>query len=156
MTAPFDATPNGKRSRLPRLPLAAILASTLLIMLFTLTPSDGENELHLIPLSEIGPTFAHPLAYSQGFDLLGNIALFAPLGGSLRWLGLRLRPAVALGAGLSAVIEIVQLGIPGRFTSTDDLILNTVGAAVGYLGAAWAISRAGEARAPGPRRTPRS
>ena len=100
--------------------------------------------------------FAHPLAYSQGFDLLVNIAIFAPLGASLRWVGVGFRRSVALGACLSTVIEIVQLGIPGRFTSTDDLILNTVGAAVGYLAGAWAVSRAAEARAPVPRRTRRS
>lgn len=156
MPAPVNATPDAARRRRSRLPVAAILASMLLILLFTLTPSDGENELHLIPFSEIGPSLAHPLAYSQGFDLLVNIALFAPLGASLRWLGVGFRRSVALGAGLSTAIEIVQLGIPGRFTSTDDLILNAVGAVVGYLAGAWVLSRAAEARAPVPRRTRRS
>jgi glycopeptide antibiotics resistance protein len=156
MPSPVDATPRRARARLRRVPAAALLASTLLILLFTLTPSDGENELHLIPFSEIGPSLAHPLAYSQGIDLLGNIALFAPLGATLCWLGLGFGRAVAFAAGLSATIEIVQLVIPGRFTSTDDLILNTVGAAVGYLVAARMLNRAAEARAPGPRRTRRS
>jgi glycopeptide antibiotics resistance protein len=38
-----------------------------------------------------------------------------------------------VGAGLSALIELLQLGVPGRVTAWDDLALNTLGAAVGAL-----------------------
>ena len=36
------------------------------------------------------------------------------------------------GAGLSFVIEMIQLLFPGSVTDIDDLILNTAGAAIGY------------------------
>lgn len=75
--------------------------------------------------------------------MLGNIAAFVPLGILLpmvfrsRW-SLAL---VAIGAvGLSAAIELGQLvisawlGFAYRSTDIDDVILNTLGAALGYLG----------------------
>ena len=36
------------------------------------------------------------------------------------------------GAGLSFVIELIQLLFPGSVTDIDDLILNTAGVAIGY------------------------
>ena len=39
--------------------------------------------------------------------------------------------AIALGTGLSLGIELAQLGIPGRATDVDDLLFNTLGAALG-------------------------
>ena len=36
------------------------------------------------------------------------------------------------GAGLSFVIEMIQLLFPGSVTDIDDLILNTAGVAIGY------------------------
>ncbi len=36
------------------------------------------------------------------------------------------------GAGLSFVIEMMQLLFPGSVSDIDDLILNTAGAAIGY------------------------
>jgi glycopeptide antibiotics resistance protein len=77
-------------------------------------------------------------------DLLGNIAVFIPLGVALalatfppppnrrfgaRW-WLRI---IAAGMLLSLGIELAQLAIPSRATDVDDVILNTLGTAVGAV-----------------------
>ena len=67
--------------------------------------------------------------------------LFAPLGAVLRARGVELGQATARGLALSFAIELAQLGIPGRTTSVDDVLLNTLGAVLGYLLAARWSSR---------------
>lgn len=70
-----------------------------------------------------------------------NVVLFVPLGFLLRYRWHhRLPAAVAIGLGLSLLIETVQgtavFGLypcPYRFADVDDLITNTAGAAVGWL-----------------------
>ena len=65
-------------------------------------------------------------------DLLGNIAFFVPLGFVAR-LALSTPRVVALGATLSAAVEIAQLWLPFRYTSLWDLTANTAGAGLGAL-----------------------
>ena len=68
-------------------------------------------------------------------NLIGNIALFIPTGIILPILYKRLNnfiKVVAVGALISLCIEILQLPFSARFSDIDDLILNTVGVAVGY------------------------
>ena len=107
--------------------------SVALILVLTLTPSGSDNELRLIPFSDIRGVADRPF---QVVGLVGNIFLFVPFGAALWFGSVRLRRAVAVGAALSIAIEVAQLAIPGRWTSTDDVMLNTLGTAVGYLAAA--------------------
>ena len=71
--------------------------------------------------------------------LAGNVVVFMPLGAALalalggRPAGRRLLLATFIGAGLSLGIELAQLAIPSRVTAVDDLLLNTVGTAVGAV-----------------------
>ncbi len=68
-------------------------------------------------------------------NIIGNICLFIPAGILLPILFRQLDsfPKVLLaGAGLSLAIEIIQLLLPNSVTDIDDLILNTVGVAIGY------------------------
>jgi len=70
-------------------------------------------------------------------DFLGNIVVFIPLGAAAafalankpRWT--RLLAATAVGAGLSAVIELLQSALPSRFADFDDWLLNTAGTLIG-------------------------
>ena len=68
-------------------------------------------------------------------NLLGNILLFVPLGIFLPklWTPLRrFRKTLLAVAGIIALVEIVQvLTLLGR-CDIDDLILNLIGAAIGY------------------------
>src|SRR5262249_31404172 len=67
-------------------------------------------------------------------DVLGNVALFMPLGAGLALLGVRRRQAIALGALLSFSIELAQyVAIIGRDASLSDLITNTIGTALGVI-----------------------
>jgi VanZ family protein len=74
-------------------------------------------------------------------DVLRNVALFLPLGAAGAWLGLPFRRALPAALGLSAAIELVQLAIPGRFTSPFDVVSDGAGAALGwgivYTAEAW-------------------
>ena len=69
-------------------------------------------------------------------NLYGNIGLFIPTGIILPILykGVnRFWKAVAIGFGMSFIIEISQLLFYERTSDVDDLILNTTGVAIGYL-----------------------
>lgn len=68
-------------------------------------------------------------------EAVGNVLLFVPFGllagalaASRRWW-----LVLAAGSATSAVIETVQLAIPGRWTTLQDWVLNTVGTALGLV-----------------------
>jgi glycopeptide antibiotics resistance protein len=67
----------------------------------------------------------------------GNVALFLPLGFLLPLLAPRLDRlwrTVGTGFALSATIELSQVAFPGvRRADVNDVLLNTLGAAVGFL-----------------------
>lgn len=75
-------------------------------------------------------------------QIIGNLLLLLPLGVYGPMLAPRLRslPAIVLlGAGLSALIELGQLGVasaygfPVRVADVDDVLLNTIGVVAGHL-----------------------
>ena len=75
---------------------------------------------------------------SSRSDILGNVALFCPLGFFLTlspvllWAG-RWRPLLLVLAGLltSLAVETLQLFSPERWTQTNDLLTNTIGTLAG-------------------------
>ncbi|WJY69082.1 VanZ like family protein [Corynebacterium auris] len=80
------------------------------------------REIRLIPLQE----FSQPTVwYGPWLNFLGNVALFVPVGLLAR------RRAVPVGAGLSLAIELTQFVTATGYTDIDDLIFNTLGAALG-------------------------
>lgn len=124
------------------------------VALATLTPRGSAwapGAVQLVPFHTIH-------GYFLGWDtletvtlyVLGNIALFVPLG---LFLHLALRRSVLLTAGLgmlaSVGVEILQLPIWSRSSDVDDVILNTAGALVGAGLAALVL------RLPGAWRRPR-
>ncbi len=68
-----------------------------------------------------------------GIDFALNIALFVPLGIVFRLARIPPFPAILGILATSFVIEVLQLIIPGRITSIDDLISNTVGGILGFV-----------------------
>jgi glycopeptide antibiotics resistance protein len=147
----------------------AVAAITAWLLFMTLRPSEQislpgvrvgtpASEINLLPFSQkvgvvrrllaSGSPSGRRAAWTYLFvDVLGNIAVFVPLGAALavatcsrrpprrcgarHWLG-----TVVAGTLLSLSIELIQLTISGRTTDVDDVILNTLGMAVGVL-AAW-------------------
>ena len=67
------------------------------------------------------------------FVLLGNIAIFAPVGFclGLLWRGKRWYHALLLGIVGSSMIELIQVFV-GRVSDVDDIMLNTVGTVLGF------------------------
>ena len=65
--------------------------------------------------------------------LVGNVLLFLPLGllMPVLWRRERLRDALLAGLALSLGIEVVQL-VLGRFLDVQDLLLNVLGAGLGW------------------------
>jgi glycopeptide antibiotics resistance protein len=81
-----------------------------------------------------------------------NVVLFIPLGVLIgAWLGRRTGQgawrAILLLAAISASFEMLQLFIPGRVTSIDDVTANTLGGAFGVLLARWLSASAAAAAA---------
>lgn len=75
-------------------------------------------------------------------EVIGNIALFAPIGFLLPLLWKRFEKiwtVLICCLSISLAIEIIQLGISLRATDVDDLMLNTLGGMIGYL--AYALIR---------------
>lgn len=100
----------------------------------------GGEQVNLLPFSRQ----IDAVAYLQ------NVLLFVLFGLLLPWFWPALRrpkPVLFAGFGLSLVIELSQL-LNNRRTDIDDLILNTLGAALGY--ALWRVMHLHAAPA-GPR-----
>lgn len=93
------------------------------------------------------PAAAQGISIPFLIDFLGNIAVFVPLGAAAAFAlankprRTRLLAATAIGAGLSAAIELLQLAIPSRFSGFDDWLLNTIGTFIGVMVADTLIRR---------------
>lgn len=100
------------------------------------------SNMSFVPFRTIGTQLSHGLERNEAKQLFGNIALFAPLGFLLPVALRSFRRAWSTlldAAGLSVLIETTQALLPGHSSDVDDVILNTTGAALGYL-AFWVIA----------------
>lgn len=81
------------------------------------------------------PAGASALLFEAGPDVALNIAFFVPLGAAVALLlPLRWAPASLLVCALvSLTVETLQAAIPGRVPDADDVVANTVGAAIGTV-----------------------
>ena len=71
----------------------------------------------------------------------GNLIWFFPVGILTKLGGGRLHLAVLLGFLLSLSIETAQFILGSGISELDDLILNTLGALIGYLGTSLFLAR---------------
>jgi glycopeptide antibiotics resistance protein len=118
---------SGSQARRRRLGRSETLAASVIaILVLTLLPVGGPNEIQLSP-------FSHPSVYNA----VANVLLFAPLGAVLSLRRWPHRRATLAGLALAAAIELAQLAVAGRTTSTADVIWNTLGTAAG-----WALATA--------------
>jgi glycopeptide antibiotics resistance protein len=108
----------------------------------TLTPLEGGGQyLNTVLGRDVGLT---PASLA---NVLGNVALFVPLGALAVPALPRARPAllVLLAAGTSAAIEVAQWTAHlGRATDVNDVAANVAGAALGVV--AVVAARAGRVR----------
>jgi glycopeptide antibiotics resistance protein len=99
--------------------------------------------------TELTPFYPNPGARLTGFDTFANILLFLPFGFFLHgWRKLKRSPQpVALGKTLlwaalfSTSIEAAQFFLKDRFSSINDVMFNTMGAALGATAAHYYFSK---------------
>ena len=93
------------------------------------------NGCNYIPLYTISRFLRYGTPDQIAINLIGNVAMFLPLGllPPLLWRPFRrVVPGVGLGMLCSVAIEAVQ-PLVGRSRDVDDVILNTLGCALGYF-----------------------
>ncbi len=78
-----------------------------------------------------------PVTYT-GVEAGANVLMFVPFGVLVGLLVARPWAVVLLGAATSALIETVQLALPTRVSTVQDVVMNTLGAAVGVAALALA------------------
>jgi glycopeptide antibiotics resistance protein len=132
----------------------------LAVLILTLTPqTDGyAATVQLTPLATIRLQLEGLSPELVVVNVLGNVAVFVPVGffAAIALTDRHPRPVLAatgLGAALSLLCEVLQWTSGARSADVDDLLLNTVGAAVGALAGRLAVSRhhrTGTPTAPSP------
>ena len=118
-----------------RYALALLLVEyTALLLHFTvfIRPATGKHEMILTPFWSY--TAIHGGAKVLMQEVLSNVVVFIPIGFLL---GIVLRKGglagvMAVGIGISVVIELLQLTMMRGFCETDDVIHNAVGCLMGY------------------------
>lgn len=117
--------------------IAGVVVSVLLIILNTLVrhSMDEEIRVHLVPFSSFSMVAEIPGIY-RSMQL--NIILFMPFGMSLPFIlpeKLRLKPliTVCIALMISVTIEVCQYIFNIGMSEIDDVIMNTLGAAIGTL-----------------------
>jgi hypothetical protein len=104
---------------------ALIGVATGAILLATLTPDFSSTEP---PWSVCIICGDHGVA-----DAIANVLLFLPLGVALAVAGVPALRTSLLGMLLSAIVELVQLALPGRVSSPGDVLFNGLGGLAGWL-----------------------
>ncbi|WP_265520436.1 VanZ family protein [Oerskovia flava] len=124
-----------------RLAFVAYLAAVLVVTLWP-SPQTTDAPRWTAAILAAAHTLGIPLTV-EVLEPLANVVMFVPFG-LLGWfLAADRRPGtprgrlaavvVLAGCALSASIETVQLAVPGRVTSLQDVVVNTAGALVGVL-----------------------
>jgi glycopeptide antibiotics resistance protein len=113
--------------------IAALVVVTLLPIAWFGRPDDYRPQL--VPFEGILVEFEESPGGKLA-DLFGNVLLFAPLGFLLPLLVPAIRrwwQVLAVGAGISLLIELYQLTWPlVRKANIDDLLMNALGALLGF------------------------
>jgi len=116
----------------------AFAAYLLAVLLITWLPSEEAGKVTGIVDAIAGMLVPLGIPFDIGYstlEFLANIALFLPLGALhvLAWHRLPWWTAALGGFALSAVIELVQIVLPTRYSTVSDVIANSMGALVGAL-----------------------
>lgn len=108
-----------------------LVAALLAVLAVTMMSGVGGTGVNLVPGSGIRSALNNVNRGLGLLNLVGNVVMFAPVGFLLPVVArLRLRGAVAACASLSVTVELLQLML-GRSLDIDDVLLNTLGGALG-------------------------
>lgn len=106
-----------------------------LILVVTLRSVHAENDLELVPFRELVGDVVHGEAAGAReavVGALGNVLLFVPLGIALALRRASIARVATAALLVSGSVELVQLLVPGRTTSVDDVLFNVFGAVLGH------------------------
>jgi hypothetical protein len=109
---------------LRRLGLVITIVSLAAIAFATLMPQPDDT---------IGSHFCLVCGLVGGVSAILNVFLFVPLGIGLALSGWSAKRALIGMGALSVLIEIAQLGIPGRDSTLGDVLTNSLGGALGLV-----------------------
>jgi glycopeptide antibiotics resistance protein len=117
--------------------LSAWLLGTLVFTLQAAHPLPGQVVTdNVVPFTTLRIYLANLDSPFWQAQAVGNVLLLLPLGlfGPLAvpWLG-RWWRVLLLAALFSACIELIQLAVPDRSADVDDVLLNALGALLGYF-----------------------
>lgn len=126
-----------KGSRAKRFVLGALLAEYYFLVLCSTVicrASVMERHVELMPFWNY-PDIWNKVDYPADLiEVLLNMALFVPIGFLLGGIGFKTKKVLLMGICLSGIIEVSQFGFCKGLCETDDVIHNSVGAFLGYLG----------------------
>ncbi|WP_440119079.1 VanZ family protein [Paenibacillus sp. QZ-Y1] len=127
--------------------MAALYTLIMCNLLFVSGRAPGPNyQYNFIPLETIRPLLLERERYNTDTwvkNLFGNIVLFIPLGIWIPWLFRGCRTFLTLTGivvMLLMIVEVTQLVTRVGSFDVDDIILNTIGAWIGYTGFRLCIS----------------
>ncbi|MEV5892930.1 VanZ family protein [Nonomuraea fuscirosea] len=110
-----------------------IVAGTAPWIWMILTPTDGRGGVGLVPFADLADLVTAPWE-AVSVQVGGNLLVFAALGALLPVRSAAMSsPArvAAVAAAFSVLVEVLQYVLRlGRFSSVDDVILNTAGAVI--------------------------
>jgi VanZ family protein len=115
--------------------LAALVAYLALVARLTLWPQPAPDDVLDVVRAVTGWLTRHhvPIGY-DAVEAASNVLMFVPFGVLVGLLVRRAWLVVALGCALSLLIETSQaLFLPTRVADPRDVVMNTLGAAVGVL-----------------------
>jgi glycopeptide antibiotics resistance protein len=147
LVARISVATGGARVALKATMWAMLVATAGVILVATIGFSVGDAEagsrVNIHPLVEIRRGLRSSSSDAAMANLYGNIAMFVPIGLLLVWLWTsplvaRVIMATIAGAGLSLIIELIQLTLR-RVADIDDVILNGSGAFLGAVCAALVV-----------------
>ena len=97
--------------------------------------TNGFLGINLIPFKSIYGSLTHFYYMVPLRNIAGNILLFMPLGFSIpfRFQVKNVWKVILIGFSASLLVEITQLFLGTRSFDVDDLILNTLGTALGFF-----------------------
>ena len=126
-----------------------LLAGAVLAALsVTLVTGYGGSGVNLVPGAGIRSAWLNVSPGVGALNLLGNVLMFVPIGLLLPpATGWRLAASTAACAGLSLAVEVVQ-SVLGRAADVDDVLLNTLGGALGAAVGVWLLRRWERGRRP--------
>lgn len=116
--------------------LVVVAIATRLVGIIAGTSSDDAGQVVLMPFATIRDYLASGWSQAAAVEIGGNLLLLLPLGLLIPLAvgnDLGIRAVVTLGIGISIIIEVLQWAFSGGVASVDDVLLNAIGVAIGYL-----------------------